>query len=379
MNDITNIHELEGKDKKEYLAKLDNALHSLEVNLATETDFKQSHAVMDFGNSQGWNWDRLPEQDIVYTSLAGLIHQIREMYSWFDWQIGTTPLENKGYFEKLQISAESGLPLCFQLMNLHRLKRDAVDELKKMPDYSVLARDLRTMLMSDTTELEKVVDKANTLHKNAMKRNFLEALQNASLLGWDTTKYSLKPQAKKLKEMGGEQLWNITFMRYSLASSQFHIYDIEVWQDIREKHITEEEDGVHISDELLNGFKFSEENTAWFILKDFDERFKSLHPVQVSRALVGPFECKYLTQPDEITRLEITDKLLAENSDATLLRFSRQFALAPNHVVNKEGELRQVTYREDWRDEIIVCSSKHSSQVANSVLGTNIRIFEYNN
>ncbi|MDO8641203.1 MAG: hypothetical protein Q7R33_06625, partial [Nitrosarchaeum sp.] len=373
MNEITNIHELEGKDKKTYLVKLDNSLHSLEINLATETDFKQAHAVIDFGNSQEWTWDRLPEQNTVYTSLSGLIHQIREMYSWFDWQIGQNPLKNKGYFEKLQVSAESGLPLCFQLMNLHRLKRDAVDELSKLPDYSLLARDLRTVLMNDTTELEKVVERANKIHKTAMKRNFLESLQNESLLGWDTTKYSLKPQAKKLKEMGGEQLWNLTFMRYSLASSQFQIYDIEVWQDIREKHITEEKDGVHISDKLLNGFNFSEENTAWFILKEFDERFESLHPVQVSRALVGPFECKYLTQPDEIAHLEITDKLLAEDSDMALLRFSRQFALAPNHVVNGKGELRQVTYREDWRDEIIVCSSRHSSQVANSVLGTNIR------
>ena len=72
--------------------------------------------------------------------------------------------------------------------------------------------------------------------------------------------------------------------------------------------------------------------------------------------------------------LQATKEIVAENSNAGLLRFSRQYSYAPNHEPFGE-DLKQIIYKEDWRDEIIVCPARYLSKVSHSVLGTNVRIF----
>ena len=65
--------------------------------------------------------------------------------------------------------------------------------------------------------------------------------------------------------------------------------------------------------------------------------------------------------------------ILKEDPNFGLLHFKRQYSYAPNQTSQK-GETRQVIYHQDWNDEIIVCPSQHSSAVAKSLLGTNIRV-----
>ena len=151
---------------------------------------------------------------------------------------------------------------------------------------------------------------------------------------------------------------------------------IDAWQDIRDPQITETEPGRgKISRELERSFTFGRDNVAWYILKTLDERFQGLHPVHVTRALIGPFETRYLTKPGSIKRLPVTDDILAHDPHAGLLRFSRQYAYAPNHEEHKET-VRQVIHREPWADEFIVSPTRYAPKVSASVLGTNVRIIE---
>jgi len=207
-----------------------------------------------------------------------------------------------------------------------------------------------------------------------MKRSFLEQLQDTELLGWQSTGHSFL-RAEKVRPLGGEELWNLSLIRYDLASSMFQLYVMDIWQDLRDKQITEEKNGeIKVSSQLQQALRFGKDNAAWYILKEIDQQFKSLHPVHVSRALVGPFENKYLTKPDS-PPLSITRELLAEDQNVGLFRFSRQYSYAPNHETHGK-ELRQIIHRDDWRDEFIICPARYSSRVGKSVLGTNVKILE---
>jgi len=187
----------------------------------------------------------------------------------------------------------------------------------------------------------------------------------------------MKPEARLVQRLGGEDLWNITFINYSPASSHFHLYVIDVWQDIREPQITLHEDnktGI-VSLPLSETLHFADENAAWYILETIDTRFRSLHPVHVSRAIIGPYENKYRVKPETVPALDIARTLIAEDPTTNILRFARQYAYAPNHRTVDE-ELRQIVAKENWRDEMIVCKGAYAPRVSQALLGRNVRIIE---
>ncbi|MBI5148456.1 hypothetical protein HZA33_02135 [Candidatus Pacearchaeota archaeon] len=365
--------KITGEEKVRYLACLDRFLYALQKNLYQQ-DAKHLATLQAFGVANNWDWARLPEQESTYAEISSLVEIIRENYRWFDW-ITNQGEKNRGYFEELTISSESGLPWAFDFIELHRLKTQSEELLAKMPSYEECAGKIKETLLEDKVPVLQLDEEIKKFHVSAMKRNFLEQLQTVRLLGWESSKYSLEPCARKVKTLGGESLWNIVYATFSPASGMFQIYLIDTWQDILEPQITETEHGTVISDALKNSFNFGKDNAAWYVLKCLDDSFKSLHPVHVSSALIGPFENKFLTKSDEIKALPITSQLLKEDKETGLLRFSRQYSYAPNHEDTAEG-LRQIIYRENWSDEVIVCPGKYSSRVADSVLGTAVRILE---
>ncbi len=363
---------INGEEKVRYLSQLDNSLVTLAKSLGAETNELNTAALRAFGQQNNWDWNRLPRQECTYQNLSQLVERVRQEYKWFDWCINPKDNSlNRGYYDEIRVSSESGLPWVFDFIELRRLKNDGPRMLKKMPSYADCACSLKQLLLEDTVEISEVPGKAREIQKSAMKRSFLEQLGEHEVLGVDTSGFSLEPRAKKIISLGGEELWNVVCMRYSPSSSQFQIYVVDVWQDIREPQITENHGVVSVSPALANSFRFAEDNAAWYIMRCIDENFRSLHPVHVSRGLVGPFENKYCNGKV----LPITKELLADDSNAGLLRFSRQFSYAPNHE-SVGGENRQIIYRDDWRDEAIVCSAGSASRVSKSVLGTNVRVFE---
>ncbi|MBI5066196.1 hypothetical protein HZA97_08225 [Candidatus Woesearchaeota archaeon] len=367
-------YEIKNGEKARYLHQLDRALSALVTGLKIEKPEDQD--LKEFGDTNNWNWNRLPRENKTYEIIADLVERVRQEYRWFDWQINSEkPSQNKGYFSKLELSAISGLPWLFNFVELHRLRKTAKELLKDSQDYASLAKELRKLLMEDYVELEQVAVKSREISEKAMKKNFLEQIQGAELLSWESTSYSKKPEARLILSLGGEQLWNVSFVKYSPAPSMFEIYVVDLWQDVREPLITEANGKTVVSPVLERAFDFGRDNAAWYILKTLDEKFKSIHPVHVSRALIGPFENKYLTNPDNIQPLPITGELLKEDPNTALLRFSRQYCYAPTHKVEGE-EFRQVVPKQNWTDEIIVCPSHLSSRVSRSILGTNVRIFE---
>jgi hypothetical protein len=367
-------HEISGEEKERYLKQLDGALGVL-VQCLVE-DRSRTPMLKEFGDRNAWDWDRLPKQDFTYKTLAELAGRVKGEYRWFDWQVFPAEVQNNcGYFERLGISSASGLPWFAEFTELHRLKRDAAELLRAIPEHRLSAKGLSRLLMTDEVESEAVPQAVYAIHKNAMRRNFLERLRSVDLLGWQTIDFSLPPRAKKIIPLGGEDLWSIDFLKFNPASGMFEAYVIDVWQDLREPQIHEEENGIKLSEAFQAVLKTcTEDSAAWFVLKEIDDSFRSLHPVHVSKALIGPFENRYMTNP-QFVPLNITAELLREDGNTGILRFSRQYSYAPNHEPVGE-EIRQVVYREKWADEVIVCPANCSSRVANSVLGTNVKILE---
>ncbi len=371
---IKQSREIKNGEKARSLHQLDRALSALVTGLKIEKP--EDRNLKEFGNAESWNWNRLPKENKTYQIIADLVERVRQEYLWFGWQINSEdPSQNRGYFDKLELSAISGLPWLFNFIELHRLRKTAKESLKEAQSYESLVRDFRKLLLEDHVEIAEVEAKSKEINKAAMRKNFLEQIQDAELLGWESTSYSKKPEARLVLSLGGEQLWNVSFVKYSPSSSMFEIYVVDLWQDVREPLITEANGKAVVSPALEKAFDFGKDNASWYILQSLDKKFKSIHPVHVSRSLVGPFETKYLTNPDDIQILPITQELLAEDSNTALLRFSRQYCYAPNHQVEGE-ELRQVVPRQNWTDEIIVCPAHYSSRVSKSILGTNVRILE---
>lgn len=377
MNKTAEYYCVEGEEKAAYLSRLAVSLSALAQGFSLEKDDAKLVTLREFGTVNKWDWSRLPKQESASRQLSELVQRVRSEYSWFDWNVSSKDQsKNRGYFETLNISAQSGLPWVFDLIELHRLRKEAAAELAKLPTYDLLGRRYRDMLLEDYVQEADIAAKTTELHKTAMKRSFLEQLQNTELLGWEASKFSMLPKPRKVISLGGEELWNITFITHSLARGQFQLYVIDVWQDNREPQIVDNGSGeFKVSPQLTAALRFGEDNAAWYILRTIDEQFKSIHPVHVTRALLGPFENRYKTKADSIDPLPITAVLLAADLTVGLFRCSRQYTYAPNHEPYGE-ELRQVISKEDWRDEIIVCPAAHSSEVSRSVLGTNIRIIE---
>ena len=367
-------HRLVGDEKKRYLQQLDTALDVLSKNLVKEKE-EYSDELKKFGEEHKWEWGRLPRRQRAYGSLSNMVRLVRDEYRWFDWLTGTNPEKNRGFFEEISIHPENGLPWAHDFIALHNQQRNAVEKLKQTPAYDQLATEARSILLTDEIDTDQVASRIDALHKKAMNRGFFEQLKEAKLLGWKTDEYSLAPQARLVLSLGAEKLWNISFMRYDRGASEHHLYSIDLWQDTREPQIEERVDNSGIvSKELAEMLKFARGNTAHYMIGRIDDAFKSLHPVHVTRALIGPFENRYMTTPVNPT-LPITPELLALDHNIGLMRFSRQYSYAPNHEIVND-EYKQVLHRQEWCDEVIVAPAAYSSRIADSIKGTKIRIFE---
>lgn len=334
----------------------------------------------EFAQLQQWDESRLPSLKSTNRTLSQLMQKVQREYRWFGQRLSSEePLKNYAYFEQLEVSADSGLPWVFSLLELQRLRQSASELRQKLPEYARLEKEFRELLTKDYVPLNEVDGKARELQQSALKRNFLSLLPKVELLGWDAAKQRTAPIIQKVLSLGGEELWHLAFMQYHSAEGLFEAYLIDAWQERRKPTFQDNGDGrIELPKEFLDSLKFGRDNASWYILRSIDEKYAYLHPVKVSRFLVGPFENRYSTSAySEMPKLPITAELLKEDPDCGLLRISHQYTYAPNHE-EVDGKLRQVIYREDWRDEYIVAPAKFAPRVADSVLGTRVKVLEYN-
>ena len=366
---------LSGEKRKEFMLGLNNHLTTLSKKLVDEDNSYQRKMLSEFGTANAWDFTILPQYDNTYRIIGNLVDVVRQHYQWFGlFENPKNPEENRDYFDEINLSEDSGLPWVFNFVELSRLQNNAPELLSKMPSYKDSLQRLQVALLEDSFNDQETVGKSNSAHRNALKRNYLEKLQTYPLIDWrgDDTGFFV---ANKLLPLGGETLWNFYGVKYLKTSSMFEIYIVDMWQDIMDSnpHIKEVTNTgeVSISPQLEKSFLFGKDNAPWYVLRSIDERFESLHPVHVSRALIGPFEHK--NKSDKT--LPIMNEILAEDENAATLRFSRQYSYAPNHKIVK-GKIRQVVHQENWADEIIVSPSKFAGRIAKSVLGTNVRVFE---
>jgi hypothetical protein len=370
-------HTISGEEKAVYLNRLDSALSAVITNLwAVDDNSHFGRKIRPFGEKEKWDFGRLPKETNTNRELARLTELVKREYSWLGWHTSSSnPTDNYGYFEDVNISAESGLPWVFDHIRLHETRKNAPELLSKIPQYDDLSKQLTGILEGDMVPLDEVKQKADGIHKEAMRRNYLERLGSSTLIGWEKSRYSLEPEARLSVKLGAESLWRITYVRYMPDSSMFELGMIDLWQDNLKPEIKLKKDG---KGELSGQFayklnNFSKENPAWYILYSIDDLFEGLHPVHVSRAIVGPFENRYLTKAGPDNALQVAKEILDADRDFSLLRFSRQYSFAPNHI-EQDGRINQLIYRENWSEEIIACPSAYASRVASSVLGEDVKI-----
>ena len=371
-------HTIRGDEQHRYLTRLDAALEVLVRALAGGSSHHQQQALQAFGQQYGWERDRLPKQDTTYRTFSKLVERVRNEYRWFDWITDSPdPTRNQGNFDEIGISTISGLPWGSSFADLKRMQGTATERLESLSPYVLLSQHLAELLTGDTFTPERVGEEVTNLHKVALRRNFLEQLGAAQLIGYETPAPTHAIQATRQQVFGGEELWSIAILQYNFANGIFETYLIDLWQDIRDPQIVATPSGVGaLSPALANTFRFSSDNAAWFILQTIDVRFESLHPVHASHALIGPYENRYRTKPEPLPPLAIVPELLGEDPEATVLRFNRQYSYAPNHRETPEGKLRQILHRENWSDEFIICPSKFASRVSKSVEGSQTRVLE---
>lgn len=374
----TNSYPISGDEQALFLRQLDNSLQTLAQVLDREKSTYRSEALDQFALANNWDMTRFPMQINTYKTLAQLVERVRQEYDWFSWRLDPNqPLENRGYFDKIEISVESGLPWIFNFIELGRLKKEASLLLERAPTYEKLSADLATILIEDYLSATETKEKTNQVQRQSLKRNFLEKLSSSKLICRETNSPGIF-QARKVIPLGAEELWNINGIKFLPSYGMFELYIIDIWQDkIGDPHFREKdkEDEKTVSDKFVNSLQFGINNAPWFILRDIDERFPNLHPVHVSRALIGPFENKYRTNSKEISPLPITNELIDKDPNVSLLRFSRQYSYVPNHE-EKDGVLRQIIHRETWSDEIIIAPAQYADKVNKTVLGTTVRVFE---
>lgn len=360
---------LKGDEQANYLSQIDFFLKGLSTSLGLGIDESQLSSLKEFGNVEKWDQTRLPEEGDTYFELGSLVEEVRGNYKWLSWQKNEKdPKMNKGYFDEIGVSTISGLPWFFDIMQLHKLKENAERELAGFKSYQENSRLLRAVLAGDEIEPCDVPGEVEKLYRASLKRSFLEQLQTTELIGWKSG--GLKPTAKKIVPLGAEDLWRVKHARH-MSDNMYEIYVADLWQDNLEPQITEKNGEVIVSRDLEESLKFGVTSSAWFVLKELDETFKSIHPVHISRGIVGPFESRYSERIEN--PLPVTQEILKEDSNFGLLRFKRQYSYAPNQTTEK-GEVRQIVYHQNWDDEVLVCPAKYQARVAKSVLGTNVRV-----
>jgi len=377
MNRKIKSASLSGEEKRQYLHQLDISLEVLAKELLIHKNIEEDPRVSAFGAEQKWDYSRMPQTLYTNRMLALAVEKIRHEYSWFDWITGKeNVLENRGFFEEISVNPGSGLPGPFDHIALSNHKKNVKDLLREIPTYEGLFERAKSILTEDYVELSEIQKAIEEIHTSAMKRNFVNLLSEAKLVNWEQTSKNFKPVAQKIRSLGGEELWNLFYIKYSLASGVFQAYVIDFWQDVRDPQVTEDERGnVTVSSALETSLNFADDNSSSYVIKSLDGKFKSIHPVHTSRILVGPFENKYQTVPNW-QQLDITKELLKEDQSAALLRMSKKYSFAPNHRTNSDGELSQITYPQDWSEEYIVCAARYAQKVSSSILGTHVKVLQ---
>ncbi|MBU0666201.1 MAG: hypothetical protein KKC26_02450 [Nanoarchaeota archaeon] len=372
MQQIPTSITVKDKEKERCLSQLDNYLTVLSKNLKGELEEKQLKILETIGDQYG----RMRSHVITYEQLSNMVEQVRQEYRWLATQTDTdNPENNRSYFKEIDMNTETGMPYHTEIIKLNRLKEQAQNKLMELPSYNEAYKLLENIIMQDLIEIENVPNKIKEIQELAMNRNYFEQLKDTELISWKKSN-GLKVDATLIKSMGAEELWNIAWTRYSMSRGLFQTTILDVWQDIVNPQITKvSKKKGEVSDLLKQELDFGEENTAWYMLKTIDDNFLNLHPVHLSKAIVGPFENKYLLKDKPYKPLSITNELLQKDVNTGILRFKRQYIYAPNHQ-EENGVIKQIIPRKDWSDEIIVCPGKYSPKVSKSVLGTNIRIFE---
>ncbi len=372
-------YTIKGGEKNAYMRQVNSALAALVSAVSGTKNIVLTETLREFGKKHEWDWSRIPNIVDNPAALAEQIKLVQEQYQWLDWlTFPNEPQMNRGYVDEIEINSNTGLPWQYNFITLQRLKEQSPQLLEEMPSYDQSAQQLADMLKTDDVSIDQVVMQAGNIQTAAMKRNFLEQLTNAELVGYNLIGKCKEPKAVKIERRGGETCWAINLVSYSLASGMFQIYIIHAWEEmLHSSYFTETENGVEIAPMLKASLNFSEENTGWFIISKLDEDFPGLHPFHVTRALIGPFENRFLTSSSNpYQRLPVTGAILKDDQNAGILRASIQYSFAPNTINTKEG-VKQELYMEDWRDEFIVCPSQYSAQVSGSVEGQKVRVVKY--
>jgi hypothetical protein len=369
---------LENSERIRYLTQLDSALDALIKGLALEKEAFPKE-IVEFGNKNQWKWTRLPTQMTIFSTLTEMVKKVRAQYDWFNDKVDPrNPMNNRAWFDKIDVSPESGLPWVYDIIALHRLKADSAKMREQMLDYPVIADNLSKLLTQDYAETSAVKAKAQATQREAMKRSFLEQIANAELLGWKAEEHSMAPKARLVADLMVEKLWNLSFVRFNPGNNFYELFVIDTFTDdqdqlIKQTSATEGEVSKRLQDSLV----FGGTNDAPYMLRYLDSTFDTLHPVHLTRMIIGPFETKYLTKPHRgFEMLEPTAEIMKGNLNLGVLRCKRQYTYAPNSEQSDET-IRQVTYDNDWNQEFIVCPAAHASEIAQKILGTDIRVIEY--
>jgi hypothetical protein len=369
-NKILEKITLTADQKSSYLAKLDRYIRAVATTLKFGMEETQLRKLKEFGGKENWDWSRIPLQEDTYKELGEMVDFVRKQYQWLDWKENEkNPTENMGFFDETWISTFSGLPCVSDIIKLAVIKKDSPELLASSKNYQQASIDLIRLLLEDNQEISDVRTTSENMHAEALKRNFLENLTASDLISWNNQ--GSRAEARKIIPFGGEDLWRVKYSRFMPSTNIFEIYLMDVWQDIRQPQIIEAEGKITVSKDLEEAMKFGKENKAWFVLSEIDKMFKSLHPVHVSRGLIGPFENKYGIRAEN--PLQVSKEILEQDQDFSLLRFTRQYSYAPNHRPDGD-EIKQIVYMDDWNDELLICPQRYTSRVSKSVLGTNVRV-----
>ncbi|HLC66907.1 MAG TPA: hypothetical protein VJK52_04670, partial [Candidatus Nanoarchaeia archaeon] len=182
MQRIPEQYPISGGVQRSYLRSLDRMLQVASAHFAGLSN-EYSPETKAFGAANQWDWERLPHHPTTYRTFAQLTDRVRQEYRWFDWiDDAAHPSDNRGFFEELGISAVSGMPWGFSFIELARLKEKVAECREKIPAPDVLVQDLRAALLYDETPIDAVSAKTLAIHRHAMRRNYLEQLEQAQLL-----------------------------------------------------------------------------------------------------------------------------------------------------------------------------------------------------
>ncbi|HLP79597.1 MAG TPA: hypothetical protein VK158_03110 [Acidobacteriota bacterium] len=374
------VHIITGSEKERYLDSLDASLSVLCHNLKNEQLFRKE-SVEAVARASSWDWSRLPSFNHTSDILVTQLQRVRNMYDLMrSITTDPTPAKNRSHLRELGISTESGLPWYSSITDIiiHKERRD--EFLNSLPQYDALALKLQDLLSSDEVDMTEVAQHADKIYQTALQRNYFEYLGDQLLIGPADMQKKDSIIVKKEIDLGVETLWSVSSIQYSRARGMFQIYVMDLWEDVPaegdEPFVKKEGEGVDtLSDKFAREFDFSENNDAWYMLQKIDEEYPTIHPVHMTRLLVGPFDNQYFTSPQGFKPFPVSLALIDKDKEFDLLRCSRDYAYAPNAEV-RQGRTFQKIHRMKWNDLFSVTKAKYAGTVAEHLLGAQSYLFE---